>query len=56
MRPFYGDELEYPDQLYAEQDYLESARTYAYDVHDTRFCTEPTDPPVVPEPVTVCPD
>jgi hypothetical protein len=56
VRPFYGASAGFPDPVTSEAGYLEVARNYSYDVHATRFCTEPTDPPTVPEPVTACPD
>jgi len=56
VRPYYNGTGGYPDQIVSEDGYLVAARTYAYDVHAIRFCTEPTDPPVDPEPVTACPD
>jgi hypothetical protein len=56
VRPYYGEVPQYPEQCLAEEDYLVVARSYSRDVHNVRFCSEPSDPVEPPEAVTVCPD
>jgi hypothetical protein len=56
VRPFYAGSAGYPDPVLNEEGYLEVARSYAYDVQNARFCSEPTDPPPVPEAVVACPN